>query len=108
MIVVDSCKEQSLGEFAKEYRKSDCYLCNTEPYTPLQMAAKGCFECIKQASARTMLLTGISKTLWDHCIEYQALVRSHTALDIYGFQGQVPKTVMMGEAADISNLCEYK
>ena len=40
--------------------------------------------------------------LWDHCAEREAYVRSHTALDIYALEGQVPETVMSGQTADIS------
>ena len=53
-------------------------------------------------------MTSTPKTLWDHCIECQALIRSHTALDTCGLEGQLPETIMMGETADISNLCEYE
>ena len=40
--------------------------------------------------------------LWDHCVEIEALIRSHTALDIYELQGQVPETLLSGKTADIS------
>lgn len=33
---------------------------------------------------------------------------SHTALDIFGLQGEVPETVMMGQTAAISNLWEFE
>ena len=55
-----------------------------------------------------MLKSGCPKPLWDHCIELEALIRSHTALDIYGLEGQVPETVMSGQTGDISSLCEFE
>ena len=33
---------------------------------------------------------------------------SHTALDIYGLEEQVPKTVVYGQTGDISSLCEFE
>ena len=36
-----------------------------------------------------------------------ALIRSHTAHTAYELQGEVPETIMTGQMADISNICEY-
>ena len=55
-----------------------------------------------------MLKSRSPKSLWDHCIELEALIRSHTALDIYGLEGQVPETVMSGQTGDISSMCEFE
>ena len=55
-----------------------------------------------------MLRSGSPKKLWDHSLELEGAVRSHTCLDIYALDGQVPETVMMGQTADISHLCEYE
>ena len=38
---------------------------------------------------------------------YQAQVRNHTALSIRGLEGDVPATVLTGDTADISHICEY-
>ena len=46
--------------------------------------------------------------LWDHCIELEALILSHTALDIYELQGQVPETLLSGKTADISSFIEHE
>ena len=54
-----------------------------------------------------MLKSGCPKALWDHCIELEALIRSHTALDIYGIEGQVPETFISGQTGDISSLFEF-
>ena len=55
-----------------------------------------------------MLSSGSPKALWDHCIELEALSRSHTDLDIYGLEGQVPETVMSGQTGNIISLCEFE
>jgi hypothetical protein len=34
-------------------------------------------------------------------------VRSHTSLDIYGLEGQVPEIKVKGETVDISTIAEY-
>ena len=71
-------------------------------------AAEGCIKHCKQGSSRAMLKQGSPKRLWDHCLELQALIRSNTALDIHGLDGQVPETVMSGQTADISAICEFE
>ena len=55
-----------------------------------------------------MLKYGCPKSLWDHCIELEALILSHTALDIHGLEVQDPETVMSGQTGDISSLCEFE
>jgi hypothetical protein len=44
---------------------------------------------------------------WDDCIIREPYVRSHTSLDIYGLEGQVPESNIKGEAVDISTIAEY-
>ena len=55
-----------------------------------------------------MLKSGCHEPLWDHCVELEAWISSHTALDIYGLEGQVPETVMSGQTGDISSVCEFE
>ncbi len=54
-----------------------------------------------------MIRTGAPKCLWDHCIELEGLICSHTANDIYAVDGEVPETIMKGGTADISQICEF-
>jgi hypothetical protein len=56
-----------------------------------------------------MIKTGAPKRLWDHCIELEGLIRSHTANDIYVYAtgGEVPETIMKGGTADISQICKF-
>ena len=44
--------------------------------------------------------------LWDHCLELEGYIRSHTALDTYELQGEVPETILSGQTADISPFIE--
>ena len=107
-IVVDNSKTQTLSKFKSKCREADCHLVTTEPYSPWMMAAEGAIKQMKLVSSRQMMSEGSPKRLWNHCIELEGLVRSHTSLDLYDLEGQVPETVMTGQTADISNLCEYK
>jgi hypothetical protein len=43
----------------------------------------------------------------DDCIILEAYVRSHTSLDIYVLEGQVPESNIKGETVDISTIAEY-
>ena len=70
-------------------------------------AAEGCIKQVKLGSFRKMIKTGTPKPLWEYCLELEGGIRSLTALDIYGLQGQVPQTNMSGETADISPYCEF-
>ena len=106
-IVVDNSKEQTLGKFAKKCREADCHLVTTETYSPWMQAAEGCIKQTKLGSSIRMLKSGSPKPLWDHCIDLEALIRSQTALYIYGLEGQVPETVMSGQTGDISSLCAF-
>ena len=51
--------------------------------------------------------TGAPKCLWDHCIELEGLICSHTTNGIYATGGEVPETIMKGGTADISQICEF-
>jgi hypothetical protein len=54
-----------------------------------------------------MIKAGSPKCLWDHCLEFEAYVRSCTSNDIYVTAGQVPETIMTGNTADISHITEF-
>ncbi len=54
-----------------------------------------------------MIKTGASKRLWDHCIELEGLIRSHTTNDTYATGGEVLETIMKGGASDISQIWEF-
>jgi hypothetical protein len=54
-----------------------------------------------------MIKTGSPKKLWDHCIELMAMIRSCSTNSIYMTAGRVPETIMSGETADISQICQF-
>ena len=107
-VVVDDSKYQTLGKFAKKVREADCHLVATEPYSPWMQAAERCIKKTNLVSSRKMLKSGCPNPLWGHCIDLEALISSHTDLDIYGLEGQVPQTVISGQTGDIIILCEFE
>jgi hypothetical protein len=54
-----------------------------------------------------MLRSCCPKRFWDDCIIIEAYVRSHTSLDIFGLEGQVPESKVKGKTVDISTIAEY-
>ena len=73
----------------------------TEPYSPWMQAAEVCVKQVKLGLPQKMMRSGSQKPHWDHCLELEGAIRSHTALDIYGLAGQVPESVMTGKTGDI-------
>ena len=106
-MIMDGSKEQSRGLFQKKCREADCHVRVTEPYSPWQQQAEGTIREVKKGAGRKMVRSGCPKRLWDDAIEFEAYVRSHTALDIYSLRGEVPETLMTGNTADISKYCEH-
>jgi len=106
-MVLDGSKEQCLGNFKLKLCKADCHLRQTKPYSPWQQVAEGCIHDLKQGISRKMIKTGSLRTLWDHCIELEALICSSTCNDIYMINGEVLETIMTGSTADISHICEF-
>jgi hypothetical protein len=62
---------------------------------------------LKRGAGRKMLRSGCPERLWDDCIIREAYVRSHTSLDIFGLEVQVPESRVKGETFYISTLSEY-
>jgi hypothetical protein len=65
------------------------------------------FRELKRGVSRKMIRTRSPKVLWDHCIELEALIKSHSVNTIYETNGQVPETLMTGTTADISHISEF-
>ena len=79
-----------------------------EPYSPWSQLAEGCIRELKKGSSRKMIQKGSPQHLWDHCIELEALIQSHTAHNMYALDGEVPETMMTEQTTDSSNICEYE
>ena len=70
-------------------------------------AAEGSIWELKRGVSWLMIRTGSPKQLWDHCIILQALIPSCTTNSMYMTAGQVPETIMTGDTADISRICQF-
>jgi len=53
-----------------------------------------------------MVKQNVPRKLWDHCLEYQAKIRCHTASDSFELQGQTPESAITGQPSGISHLVE--
>jgi hypothetical protein len=107
-LVSDGAQALTQGEFKRKAREAGCFCKVTDPYSPWQNRAEGEIREVKRLAGRWMIKAKSPRRLWDYCIELASIVRSHTAHDLYKLQGQVPETVMMGQTADISFICEFK
>ena len=105
-MVIDGSKEQMLGDFMRKLKEADCHLQQTEPYSPWMNAAESAVRELKRGVSQK-IWTRSPKVLWDHCIELEALIRSHLVTMIYVTNGQVPEMIMTGTTADISHISEF-
>lgn len=106
-IVMDGSKEQTMSEFRRKAKEMGCHIKVTEPYSPWQNAAEGAIRELKRGAGRKMTKSKSPMKLWDHCLELEGYLRSHTALDSYELHGQVPETIVSGQTADISPFAEH-
>ncbi len=53
-----------------------------------------------------MLATDTPRRLWDNWLELEAYIHSHSVNSIYRLDGEVSKTYLFGETANISQFCE--
>ena len=107
-LIMDGSKEHTLGEFLKKARQFSCHIKQSEPYPPWKIMAEGAIKEINRGSGRKMMRSLSSAKLLDHCIKLKALIKYHTALDIYEVQGEVPDTLLSGKTTDISPFVEHK
>ena len=107
LIVMDGAKEQTMGTFRKKAKEMGARVKQTEPYSAWLNACEGAIRETKRGAGRKMTKSRSPRNLWDHCMELEAFIRSHTALDQYELQGQVPETIMSGQTADISQFSEF-
>ena len=107
-LIMDGSKAHTLGEFRKKKRQFGCHIKQPEPYPPWKIMLEGATRELKRGSGQKMMRSLLPSKLWDHCIKLEALIRSHTTLDIYGLQGQVPETLLSGKTTDISPFIEHK
>ena len=96
-----------MDEFWHKARQPDCHVKQTEPYSPWQNAAEGTIRERNKSAGIKMIKTNSPKKLWDDCIELEMEIRSCTVNNVFELKGDVPMTVMKGETANITHLCEF-
>ena len=105
-IICDNAKEQIMGKFCCKCCEVGMHVKQTKPYTPWSNVAEGTIHELKCRAGQKMAKSSCPAKLWDHCLDLEAYIRSHTALDKYELQGQVPKTIVLGQTVDISPFIE--
>ena len=74
-MISDGSKEQAVKkEFRNKLRDACCHYKQLEPYSTQSNSAEMNIRELKRGSSRKMI-----KKLWDHCLELESLIRSHTA-----------------------------
>ena len=109
VLIPDGAAEMTGPEsnFVKKARKVQCPVHPVEPYSPNQSFAEDVIRELKRMLKRTMLATNCPPHVWDWCVEWCALVRSHTAWNMPSLGGQTPATKITGDTSDISFLAEF-
>jgi hypothetical protein len=107
VMVMDGAKVQVKGDFRRKLRDAGCHIKQTEPHTQSSNMGEAAVRELKEGVGRQMLRSGCPKRFWDNYIIREAYVRSHTSLDIYGLEGQVPESKVKGETVGISTIAEY-
>jgi hypothetical protein len=72
-----------MGQFRVKVWEANCQIKQTEPHLPWQNAAESAIRETKHAAGRKMAASKWPQQIWDHCIELEPMIRSHTALDSF-------------------------
>jgi hypothetical protein len=107
VMVMDGAKAQTESHFRRKLCGAGCHIKQTEPHTQSSNMGEGGVRELKRGVGRQMLRYGYPKLLWDDCIIRETYVKSHTSLDIFGLEGQVPESIVKGETVDISTITEH-
>ena len=107
VMISDNAKELTLGEFKQKLKRAQCKMHPIEAYTPNANLVEGVIRELKRHYRRVMEETGAPEVLWDYCLEWCAMIRSHTALNLRQLDGKVPATLISGDTKDISHLAEF-
>ena len=105
-IVPDNELELTLNEFRKKALHAGSSIKPIGAYTHNQNLAESGIQELRRMYKKAMLQTNSPHVLWDYCVELMAQIRSHLDLDILKLSGDTPATMLTGDTADISNLCE--
>jgi hypothetical protein len=107
MMVMDEAKAQVEGEFRRKLPDTGFRIKQTEPHTESSNMGEGGVCEFTGGIGRQMLRSGCPKRFWDDCIIREAYVRSHTSLDIFGLESQVPERNVKCKTVDVSTIPEY-
>jgi hypothetical protein len=103
-MLMDGAKAQTEGEFRRKMCDAGCHIKQTEPHTKPSNMGEGGVRELKRGVGRQMLRSGFPKLFWDDCIIREAYVISHTSIDIFGLEGQVPEIKVEGETVRIGKV----
>jgi hypothetical protein len=101
---MDGAKAHVEGQFRRKFRDAGFHIKQTEPHTQSSNMDEVGVRELKRGVGQQMLRSGCPKRFWDDCIIREAYVRSHTYLDIFGLEGQVPESKVKGDTVDISTI----
>jgi hypothetical protein len=90
VMVMDGSKAQVEGQFRRKLCDTGCHIKHNEPHTQSFNMGEGGVRELKRGVGRQMLRSGCPKRVWDDCTIRESYVRSHTYLDIFDLEGQVP------------------
>ena len=99
---MEGAMEQVMGKFKEACQDATVQVKQLKYNTPGANRAEGTVQENKRAERRAMKKSDCPTRLWDYCAKLQAKIRCHTAHNIPTLNGQVPKTVVTGNTADIS------
>jgi hypothetical protein len=104
VMVTDGAKAQVEVELRRKLCDAGCHIKQIEPHKQSSNMGEGGVRKLKIGIGRQMLRYGCPKRFLDDCILREAYVRSHTSLDIFGLEGQLPEIKVKGETVDISTI----
>jgi hypothetical protein len=96
-MVMYGTNAQVEGEFRRKLCDAGCHIKQTEPHTQSSNMNEGGMREFKKGVGRQIIHSGCPKRFWDDCIIREEYVRSHTSLDIFVLEGQVPESKIKGE-----------
>jgi hypothetical protein len=91
-MVMDGAKAQNEGEFRSKLCDAGCHIKQTGPHTQFSNMGEGAVRELKKVEGREILRSGCPKRFWNDYIIREAYARSHTSLDMYGLEAQVPES----------------
>ena len=106
-LIPDNAGELTAGDFRRKAMKAQSAIRPIEAHTPNANLAEDGIRELKRMYRRAMIRTNSPRCLWDLCLVYHAYVRSHSCLSVRQLDGEVPQTVLTGDTADISHICEF-